>query len=65
VRIFPPGHALWWDAGVQFALMLAPVFGVCAVLFLVTEKPFMILSREVARRFRPEEPAGTCTVRSP
>ena len=65
VRIFPPSHALWWDAGVQFALMLAPVFGVCTVLFLVTEKPFMILSREVARRFRREEPTGTCTVPSP
>jgi len=45
--------------------MLAPVFGVCALLFLVTEKPFMILSREVSRRFRREEPAATCTVPSP
>jgi peptidoglycan/LPS O-acetylase OafA/YrhL len=66
VRLFPPLHALWWDAGVQFALMLVPVFGVSAALFVVTERPFMILSREVARRFRPvaEAPGVTAFVRA-
>jgi peptidoglycan/LPS O-acetylase OafA/YrhL len=55
VRMFPPVHALWWDAGVQFVLMLAPVFGVSAALFMLTERPFMVLSRRVARRFRQPE----------
>jgi peptidoglycan/LPS O-acetylase OafA/YrhL len=50
--IVPAGHALWLEAAVQFALMLLPVLVVSAVLFRFTEKPFMILSHEVARRLR-------------
>jgi peptidoglycan/LPS O-acetylase OafA/YrhL len=53
VRLFPPVHALWWDAGVQFVLLLVPVFGISAVIFVFTERPFMLLSHEVARRSRP------------
>jgi peptidoglycan/LPS O-acetylase OafA/YrhL len=50
VRLFPPVHSLWWDASVQFGLMLAPVFGISALIFLIAERPFMILSRDVSRR---------------
>jgi peptidoglycan/LPS O-acetylase OafA/YrhL len=52
VRLFPPAHALWWDSGVQILLMLPLVLVICAVLFFATERPFMILSREVTRRLR-------------
>lgn len=54
IGLFPPAHALWWDAGVQLLLMLPPILLVSVVLFLTTERPFMVLSREVTRRFRPK-----------
>jgi peptidoglycan/LPS O-acetylase OafA/YrhL len=52
VRLFPPQHALWWDVSVQFLLMWPPILAVSAVVFWTTERPFMILSREVMRRLR-------------
>lgn len=54
IRFFPPAHALWWDAGVQILLMLPPLFLISALLFLVTERPFMILSHRAARRIYPK-----------
>lgn len=52
VRLFPPVHALWWDSAVQYVVVLVPVLAISAVLFLVAEKPFMILSQKLTRRRR-------------
>ena len=59
VRIFPPAYALWWDAAAQFAMMLPPVLGLSAVLFLLTEKPFMVLSHRLSRRSQPDSVAAS------
>jgi peptidoglycan/LPS O-acetylase OafA/YrhL len=53
ILLFPPTHALWLDAGVQILLILPVLFLMSAILFLATERPFMVLSHEVARRFHP------------
>jgi peptidoglycan/LPS O-acetylase OafA/YrhL len=53
VRLLPPGHALWFDAGVQMLLMLPPVLLVSAILYLTTERPFIVLSHWATRRWRP------------
>lgn len=52
IRLFPPVHSLLWDVSVQFLLMLPPIFGICAILYVWTEKPFMVLGRRVAQRYR-------------
>ncbi len=52
VAMVPGGHGLLFDSALQFVLMLPPVLVVSAVLYLVAERPFMILSHEVARRRR-------------
>jgi peptidoglycan/LPS O-acetylase OafA/YrhL len=52
IRLLPPGHALWFDAGVQMLLMLPPVLLVSAILYLTTERPFIILSHWATRRWR-------------
>jgi peptidoglycan/LPS O-acetylase OafA/YrhL len=52
VRLFPPVHPLPLDTAVQFALLLPPIVAVCGALYLFTERPFIVLSHEVARRFR-------------
>ena len=52
VRFLPPTHSLWLDVGVQIVVMAIPVFLVSTILSVVTERPFVILSHEVARRFR-------------
>ena len=57
VRLIPPVHSLLLDTAVQFVLMLLPIVAVCGVLYLFTERPFVVLSHEVARRFR-KAPVG-------
>lgn len=52
IRLFPPVHALWFDTAMQIALVTPPVLAICAVLFFAIERPFMILSKNVARRLR-------------
>jgi len=52
VRLLPPVHALWFGATMQFLVLLVPVFGISAALFLMTERPFMTLSKEISRRSR-------------
>jgi peptidoglycan/LPS O-acetylase OafA/YrhL len=50
VGLLPPKHALWFDAGMQFAAMLLPVFAISAMLFVTTERPFMVMSKGLSRR---------------
>jgi hypothetical protein len=53
LKLLPGFHSLWWDSGVQFALMLMPVFGLPAVLYLLVERPFVVMSHEGARALQP------------
>jgi peptidoglycan/LPS O-acetylase OafA/YrhL len=57
VRLIPPVHRLSLDTAAQFVLLLLPIVAVCGVLYLFTERPFVVLSHNVARRFR-KAPAG-------
>jgi len=50
VKLFPPRHALWLDTTIQLLVIIAPLLAISAILFLATEKPFMILSRRITRR---------------
>jgi peptidoglycan/LPS O-acetylase OafA/YrhL len=51
VRLLPQAHALWLDSAIQMVIMLFPVFGVSAVLYLTIERPFIILSHTATRRW--------------
>lgn len=52
VWLLPPTESLAWDALLQFGVHLIAIYAVCALLFPLLEKPFMLLSREVTRRYR-------------
>jgi hypothetical protein len=54
LKLLPGFHALWRDSGVQFALMLMAVFGLAAMLYLLVERLFVVMSHEVARALRPD-----------
>jgi len=45
------------DVALQFVLLLVPIIVICGALYLCTEKPFVVLSHKIARRFR-KQPAG-------
>jgi peptidoglycan/LPS O-acetylase OafA/YrhL len=51
IRFFPQTHPLWCDAAIQMLIMLLPVFLVSAVLYLTTERPFIVLSHTATRRW--------------
>jgi len=57
VRLVPPDHRLSVDVALQFVLLLVPIVVICGALYLCTEKPFVVLSHKIARRFR-KQPAG-------
>jgi peptidoglycan/LPS O-acetylase OafA/YrhL len=43
-------YPLWLAFAIQCALLLPPIFAISAALYLVTERPFMELSRKVSRQ---------------
>jgi len=49
-HVLPAQRSIWWDIPVQFAFVLPVIFLFCAVLFVCTERPFMILSQRKAQR---------------
>ena len=53
----PASWPLWADFAVQAAILMPAIFAFSVVLFLIAEKPFMVLSRDLARkqRLRAEE----------
>ena len=51
IRLWPQSQPLWLDAGVQMLAMLVPVLVVSAILYLTTERPFIILSHWATRRW--------------
>ncbi len=64
IRLFPPVHPLWVDFIAQFLLLLLPIFALCAVLFVLTERPFMILSKEVSRRSKSVAASGAAALKA-
>jgi peptidoglycan/LPS O-acetylase OafA/YrhL len=52
VRHLSSSHALWFDTGLRMLLILPPVLVVSAVLYLFTERPFIVLSHTLTRRWR-------------
>jgi peptidoglycan/LPS O-acetylase OafA/YrhL len=52
IQLLPHQHALWSDIAVQYGLMLVPVLFISGILFLLTERPFILLSHHVSQRFR-------------
>jgi peptidoglycan/LPS O-acetylase OafA/YrhL len=58
LRLVPPVHALWLDTAVQIVIMLFPVLAISAVLYLLAERPFIVLSHEMTRRWRARNTAN-------
>jgi peptidoglycan/LPS O-acetylase OafA/YrhL len=52
IRVLGPQHALWVDSVAAMAMLLPPVLLVSAVLYLLTERPFIVLSHTATRRWR-------------
>jgi len=52
IRVFSNSHSLWWDSGVQILVLLFPILAICSILYAFIERPFMVLSHDVAGRFR-------------
>jgi peptidoglycan/LPS O-acetylase OafA/YrhL len=52
LRMAPPVHPLFWDLLVQIVLLLVPVMIISAALYLLAERPFVVLSHSIADRFR-------------
>ena len=61
IRLAPQGHALWLDCGVQYLLSLAVVLPLCALLYLIAERPFVEWSHSVTRRLRAPQPPAAPT----
>jgi peptidoglycan/LPS O-acetylase OafA/YrhL len=53
VRLFPPAHSLLLDVCVQMLAALPMLFLVSAILYLMIERPFVVLSHTATRRWRP------------
>jgi peptidoglycan/LPS O-acetylase OafA/YrhL len=53
IRLFPPTHPLLVDGLVQVLLLLPPVLLVSSFFYVLVERPFVVLSHEVASRFKP------------
>jgi peptidoglycan/LPS O-acetylase OafA/YrhL len=52
LKLLGPQHALWLDAAAVTLMMLPPILLMSAVLYLVTERPFVLLSHTATRRWR-------------
>jgi peptidoglycan/LPS O-acetylase OafA/YrhL len=52
LQLLGPQHALWLDAAGVTLMMLPPILLVSAVLYLLTERPFVVLSHTATRRWR-------------
>jgi peptidoglycan/LPS O-acetylase OafA/YrhL len=59
VRHLSSSHALWFDTGLRMLLIVPPVLLVSAVLYLFTERPFIVLSHTMTSRWR--TPAASTT----
>jgi peptidoglycan/LPS O-acetylase OafA/YrhL len=51
IRLFPQTHPLGCDIALQMTILLLPVFLISAVLYLTTERPFIVLSHAATRRW--------------
>jgi peptidoglycan/LPS O-acetylase OafA/YrhL len=49
----PAQHDLWFDCLLQMILVLPVILLIAAVLYLLVERPFIVLSHVVTRRWRP------------
>jgi peptidoglycan/LPS O-acetylase OafA/YrhL len=61
IRLFPPVHALWFDLTVQLPLLLVPVLAISAVLYMLAERPFVVLSHTIAGRLQTKPTAAGLT----
>jgi peptidoglycan/LPS O-acetylase OafA/YrhL len=61
IRLFPQTHPLWLDITLQMMFMLPPVFLISAILYLATERPFIILSHAATRRWSSSSAESTVT----
>jgi peptidoglycan/LPS O-acetylase OafA/YrhL len=52
LKLLGPQHALWLDSAAVTLMMLPPILLVSAVLYLLTERPFVVLSHTATRRWR-------------
>ena len=52
-RLFPQTHSLLFDVCVQLLCMMPAVLLVSAVLYLLVERPFVVLSHTATRRWKP------------
>jgi peptidoglycan/LPS O-acetylase OafA/YrhL len=55
-RLDVPTWPVWAGFVTQFAVLFLPILIFSAVLYVLAEKPFMVMSRDLARRER--TPAG-------
>jgi peptidoglycan/LPS O-acetylase OafA/YrhL len=63
-QMMPPAHALWVDEGLTYLVMLVPVLFISALLYLGTERPFVLLSHQVTKRLRARQAAKDALVPS-
>jgi peptidoglycan/LPS O-acetylase OafA/YrhL len=50
---FPAQHALWLDLLFQMAAVLPLILFIAAILYLTVERPCVLLSHAVTRRWKP------------
>lgn len=56
-RLNVPAWPVWADFAAQFAILLPAILLVSAALYAIAERPFMIMSRDLAIRERREQKA--------
>jgi peptidoglycan/LPS O-acetylase OafA/YrhL len=52
LRLIPPVHALWLDELLQMIVLLPIVLAISGILYLLIERPFIVLSHRATRRWR-------------
>jgi peptidoglycan/LPS O-acetylase OafA/YrhL len=52
VRHIASTHPLWLDVALRTVLILPPILLVSAGMYLLTERPFIVLSHTLTRRWR-------------